>query len=286
LSRSPEDEASRRESFYIHGSAAEEQSRLSRLNELINGASLRELGLRGGERILDVGSGLGQFSRAMARAAGSKGCLVGIERDPAQIAEARGQAESAGEGTLVEWRLGDAAALPLASTEWGTFDLAHTRFLLEHVPDPLAVVRGMVRAVRPGGRIVLADDDHELLRLWPEAPPVTDAWTAYIETYRAAGNDPFIGRRLVALLHEAGARPRRNTYIFFGSASGHPDFEPLVGNLARILEGARDAIARTGLLDGTGVDRAVASFEAWGRRPDAALWYPIFWAEGTKPAAT
>ena len=36
--------------------------------------------------------------------------------------------------------------------------------------DPLAVVRQMVRAVKPGGRVVLADDDHDLLRLWPEPP--------------------------------------------------------------------------------------------------------------------
>lgn len=270
--------------FYIHGSQAEEQPRLSRLNALINSASLRELGLRGGEHILDVGSGLGQLSRGMARAAGPRGRVLGIERDAAQLAEAGSLAESAGEGSLVEWRSGDAAFLPLAPSEWGCFDLAHTRFLLEHVPDPLAVVRGMVRAVRHGGRIVLADDDHELLRLWPEAPAVMAAWNAYIEAYRAAGNDPLIGRRLVSLLHEAGARPTRNTYVFFGACFGHPDFEPLVGNLAHILEGARGAIVQGGHLDAPGVDRAVESFEAWGRRPDAALWYPIFWAEGTKLA--
>ena len=38
-----------------------------------------------------------------------------------------------------------------STDEWGTFDLVHARFLLEHVSDPLAVVRSMARAVRPGG---------------------------------------------------------------------------------------------------------------------------------------
>jgi 2-polyprenyl-3-methyl-5-hydroxy-6-metoxy-1,4-benzoquinol methylase len=47
----------------------------------------------------------------------------------------------------------------------GHFDVAHARFLLEHVPDPLVIVRTMVRAVRPGGRVILADDDYEGLRL-------------------------------------------------------------------------------------------------------------------------
>jgi|SRR5262245_4487210 len=271
--------------FYVHGSEAREQARLSRLNALINGASLREIALRGGERVLDVGSGLGQLTRAMARDVGPEGRVLGIERDPAQLAEARRQAQEAGEGALVEWRHGDATAFPLSPAEWGTFDIAHTRFLLEHVPDPLIVVRAMVRALRPGGRIVLADDDHDLLRLWPEPSHVMDAWRAYIETYRAAGNDPFVGRRLVSLIREAGALPRRNTFLFFGSCAGHPDFEPLVANLARILEGARDAIVKSGLMSGEDVDRAVGSFEAWGGRLDAALWYPICWAEGTSPAS-
>jgi SAM-dependent methyltransferase len=270
--------------FYIHGSDSKEQERLSRLNRLINDASLAELALSAGQRVLDVGSGLGQFTRDMARAVGGGSRRVlAIERDPAQMAEARRQAEAAGEGTLVEWRQGDATSLPLEGGEWGAFDLAHSRFLLEHVPDPGAVVRAMVRAVRPGGRIVLADDDHDLLRLHPEPPLVMDAWRAYFESYRAAGNDPFIGRRLVSLIHDAGGLPRRNTWVFFGSCSGHADFAPLVSNLARILEGARDAIARGGVLDATDVDRAVGSLEAWGLRPDAALWYGISWAEGVKP---
>ena len=52
---------------YLHGSEPEEQRRLSLLNDLLNEGSLRALDLRGDEKILDVGSGLGQLSRAMAR---------------------------------------------------------------------------------------------------------------------------------------------------------------------------------------------------------------------------
>jgi hypothetical protein len=55
---------------YIHGATPEQQRRLSRLNDLLNEASLRELGLSGGERILDVGSGLAQFWFAMCWAQG------------------------------------------------------------------------------------------------------------------------------------------------------------------------------------------------------------------------
>jgi len=169
-------------SQYIHGTTRQEQSRLSLLNDLLNSRSIEAIGLTGGERILDVGSGLGQLTRAMARAAGHT--VIGIERSVQQIAEARRQAALEGEESLAEFRQGDALHFPLKDVEWGTFDIAHTRFLLEHVPEPLEIVRTMVRAVRHGGRIILEDDDHDLLRLWPEPPRFAALWQSYMRKNR------------------------------------------------------------------------------------------------------
>jgi SAM-dependent methyltransferase len=269
---------------YIHGSAPDEQRRLSVLNGILNEACLRELGLRGGERILDIGSGLGQFTRALARAALPGGRVIGIEQSPAQLAEARKLAALDREGDLADFREGDALALPLRPEEWGTFDLAHTRFLLEHVSDPLAVVRLMVRAVRPGGRIALADDDHDMLRLWPEPPGFIDLWQAYIRTYERLQNDPLVGRRLISILHAAGAAPARNTWVFFGSCAGSPAFPAVVDNLISVLAGAREAIFLTVQSDEGWFDRAIAALTEWSRRPDAAVWYALSWAEGLRPA--
>jgi SAM-dependent methyltransferase len=271
-------------SNYIHGSDPSEQSRLARLNDLLNQASLRELNLKGGERILDVGSGLAQLTRSMARVTGGSGRTVGIERDPNQLAEARRLALAADEAELVVLRPGDAYNLPLRDGEWGTFDLAHARFLLEHVSDPLAVVKSMVAAVRPGGRVVLADDDHDLLRLWPDPPGFSELWRGYVRTYDRLGNDPFIGRRLIALLHAAGAAPARNHWVFFGGCAGSPEFPIVVENLAKILVSARGLILETSHMDNQAFDDAIGAFEQWGRRPDAACWFAMSWAEGIRPA--
>jgi SAM-dependent methyltransferase len=163
------------DSHYLHGTAPAEQARLARLNDLLNDRALADLALRPGERVLDVGSGLGQLSRGMARQVGP-GRVLGVERSPEQLAEARRLAAQAGEADAVEFRPGDALNLPLRADEWGTFDVAHARFVLEHVTDPLAVVRQIVRAVRPGGRVVLADDGHDTFRVWPEPPGFGRLW--------------------------------------------------------------------------------------------------------------
>ncbi|HEX4946101.1 MAG TPA: methyltransferase domain-containing protein [Blastocatellia bacterium] len=268
------------ESAYIHGTDPEEQARLSLLNDLLNFGSLRELKLQGGERILDVGCGLGQLSRAMARAAGVR--VVGIERSAEQIAEAERQAAAANEASLVEFRSGDAMHFPLRADEWGAFDVAHTRFLLEHLREPLPAVQAMVRAVRVGGRIVLEDDDHDLLRLWPEPPGFTALWQAYQRSYEHLGNDPIVGRRLVSLLVEAGAQPVRNTFIFFGSCAGEPHFSLYVENLIGVINGARATVTEAGLLNAASFDEAIAALHEWSRGVAATIWYAMSWAEGQR----
>ncbi len=270
-------------SRYIHGTDPGEQRRLSRLNEMLNDACLAELCLQGGENILDVGSGLGQFTRAMARAA--KRRVTGIERDAAQIAEALRQAGAAGEQDLIEFRQGNAIELPLSQREWGSFDVVHTRFLLEHVPDPAAIVNAMARAVRPGGRVVLTDDDHAIKRVWPEPAGFEALWRAYMQSYTALGNDPDIGKKLVGLLHSAGLKPVRNKWIWYGACAGEDSFADKLRNTIKIIAGAREVMLTNGLIRESEFESAIAELAAWGDRPDAAIWFAFSWAEGTNPAA-
>ena len=247
---------------YIHGSAPEEQRRLSRLNDLLNEASLRELGLRGGERILDVGSGLAQFTRAMARAAGPTGRVIGIERDrgparrgPAGRPPPRAKAQPgrpAGQATP--------SICHFEPAEWGTFDLVHARYLLEHVADPLAVVRTMARAARPGGRIVLADDDHDILRLWPEPPGLTLLWQAYIRSYDRLGQRPVSS---VAAWSRSCTKPVRSRLGTIGCSSAAVRATRHSRISSRIWPeswlGARDVILATAHLTEKTFDQAIAA---------------------------
>jgi hypothetical protein len=108
-------------------------------------------------------------------------------------------------------------------------------------------------------------------------------WQAYMRGYDRLGNDPIVGRRLVQLLAEAGAQPRRNTWIFFGSCAGHPDFDDFVTNISSILEGAMDLILTMGLTRDQ-VEDVLEALDRWRERPDAAIWFSIAWAEAIRPA--
>jgi glutathione S-transferase len=268
-------------SHYVHGTHPEEQHRLSLLNDLLNGLSLRELRLAPGERVLDVGSGLAQLTRAMGRAVGA-GRVLGVERSAEQLNEARRLSRDAGEENLCELRQGDARHLPLQEEEWGTFDVAHARFLLEHVPWPLEVVKEIVRAVRPGGRIVLMDDDHENLRLAPEPPGFARLYRALLGTYERHGNDPHVGRRLASLLEEAGATPVRCQLLPIATGALSAELALYVENLIGNFVGAREAMIGPGGLEARELEEGVEAIRAWGKRCDAVFWYALPWVEGVR----
>ncbi len=270
------------DSHYIHGASPAEQERLSLLNDLLNRACLKEMNLETEAHILDVGSGLGQFTRLMARSMPTSPVVLGIERSTEQLASAHQYAQEAQESQIVQFRQGDATNLPLEKEEWGSFDLVHARFVLEHVPDPSAVVSQMAAACRIGGRLVLADDDHDIFRLHPVCPGFNELWEAYIRSYDRLGNDPYVGRRLVQLLHDAGMQNIRNTFIFFGDCAGNDTFETFADNLIGVIVGAKEVIIKHQLLDKDYFESAITALHQWKKRPDAALWYAMNWAEGTK----
>ena len=270
-------------SAYIHGSSPEEQRRLSLMNDILNASCLKELNPQPKESVVDFGSGLGQFSRLIARAVGRNARVVGIERDPDQIAQANRLADEDGEAGRVEFRLGDAENLPLGAAEWGTFDLAHARFLLDHLADPAAAIAQMVQAVRPGGRVVVIDDDHGDFRPWPEPPGFPAIWQAYVQYFERRGNDPYVGRRLVSLLHAGGLTNIRNTGVFFGGSAGNDVFQAVADNLIAALLGAKAAILSAKLLDEAAFQAGIDGLQQWKADPSAALWYAACYAEGVRP---
>lgn len=265
---------------YIHGTDPVEQDRLSKLNALLNEECLERVRPDYGSRILDVGSGLGQFTRLLARSC--SGSALGIERSEEQLALARKLAEENEEETRVEFRKGEAENLPLGPDERGSFDLAHTRFVLEHVQEPLRVVHQMVEAVKPRGRIALLDDDHDLMRFYPDAPAVMRIWAAYIESYRGLGNEPLLGRRMPELLFKAGALPTRTDLINFGACKGEVTFDPLCDNWIGLINGARGTMLEHSLISQNELDAGLQEFAEWRQVPYANMVFAFVFAEGIR----
>jgi ubiquinone/menaquinone biosynthesis C-methylase UbiE len=271
--------------MYHHRDALdpEEHRRFAAMNDMLNPTSVGMLGLRGGERILDVGCGLGQLTRAMARSTGRSGMAIGIAHSEPWLREAKSLAEASGEGALVDLRWGDLTRLPLGENEWGTFDVVHARFVLGQVEHPDGVVAEMIRAARPGGRIVLEDDDHSLIRLWPEPEGYDALRRSYIRWCETQGFNPFIGRRLVELLQNASASPKRSASLSVSSCAGSPSFRPLLRIVVESFQSAGKSMMQSGAIGQDAFETGMRGLRSWNDHPAAALWYTTCWAEGRRP---
>lgn len=110
-------------------------------------------------RVLDVGAGHGHWTRTVARLVAPGAQVIGIEREPAWVDAAAGGPDVA-ERTLL-FRQGDAERLPFPDgTEADGFDVVTCQTVLIHMADPTAVVREMVRTLKPGGRLLLAEPNN------------------------------------------------------------------------------------------------------------------------------
>ena len=109
-----------------------------------------------GWRVVEVGSGSGVVARDVAALVGPRGHVTGIDRSRVVLAAARRRAREEQLDRRLDFRLGDAAALPLRT---GRFDCALAVTVLLHVARPQAMLRELVRVTRPGGVVALQDQD-------------------------------------------------------------------------------------------------------------------------------
>jgi ubiquinone/menaquinone biosynthesis C-methylase UbiE len=121
---------------------------------------LDEVGLAVGERVLDVACGTGIVARLAQQRVGRTGTVVGVDLSAPMIALARKVAPG------IDWREGDATALPLPDGE--RFDVVVCQQGLQFVPDKAAAADQMRRALAAGGRVAVStwrpDEQFPVLR--------------------------------------------------------------------------------------------------------------------------
>jgi SAM-dependent methyltransferase len=141
----------------------------------------REAGIESGQRVLDLGAGVGDVAMLAANIVGSTGKIVAIERDSRTINRARSRAAEAGLHNI-DFVQTDIEKYSADSS----FDALVGRYVLQFLSDPVTTLRSIVALVRPGGIVAFQEGS------W--APFL--ALSSHLPLWSAA----------VSLLHEAGCR--------------------------------------------------------------------------------
>lgn len=162
---------------------------------------LEQLSPQSGERILDLGCGTGHLTGEIA----SKGAVaIGIDSSPTMIVQAR-QSYS-----QLQFEVADARNLSFV----GEFDAVFSNAVLHWIPEPEAVVAGVWKSLKPGGR--------------------------FVAEFGGKGNVAAIIAALIRAIQTAG-------YSF--SPAGHAWYFPSIGEYATVLEGQGFEVTFAALFD-------------------------------------
>jgi SAM-dependent methyltransferase len=157
------------------------------------------LGLRAGERVLDMGCGAGRHAFEMYRRGADVIALDQNADELSTVSEwfaAMRDEGSVPAGAEADVKQGDALNLPFPD---GEFDRVVAAEVLEHIPDDEAAIAELARVLRPGGTIAVTV---------PRWLPEKICWALSDEYHEVEGGHVRIyrGDELVAKLERAGLR--------------------------------------------------------------------------------
>jgi len=257
---------------YIHGYTDEEAQRLIDQAEFLAPWVFDGVDLGGARTLLEVGMGVGAETRLL-RARWPELRVVGCDIAEAQLAHARRVLAADLAAGKVELMRASATALPLPAA---SADAGFVCWLLEHVPDPAAVMREVARVVRPGGRVFVTEVYNHSLTLEPTQPVLERYWSALNETQRRAGGHPNIGGRLGELAAAAGLELVSHRFVpVLGDARDPARRAAIMRYFLTLMKSAEPQLRAAGTFDVRELPSVWAAWERVLEAPDGLFCYTM-----------
>ncbi len=194
-----------KEQAYILGADAEELFRLGVQHqvwseEAQNGWRLANFSA--GQTILDLGCGPGYCTKELAFITGKEGKVIGIDKSEKYIKFLDGVATQY--ALNIETIHADFDSMQLQAA---SLDGMYCRWALAWIPNPQEILKKVVDALKPGGRMVLHEYyDWGLLQTEPKKNALAKAISMALKSFKDTDNEIDIGRHLSIMLPEIGMK--------------------------------------------------------------------------------
>jgi 4'-phosphopantetheinyl transferase len=188
--------------------------------------------IRPGSKIADFGCGTGVISTALAQSLESS-TVVGVDLDEKALDMARENGKGLPNLSFERYGFGE-EILPAAAP----FDVAFTRLVLLHLPDPVAAIAEMGRCLKPGGLLYLADCDDDFIDFSPKQDWQGELILLMKQAQALRGGTRTLGSRLLRMLSEGGFWPEGGQVHYYstetlGMERWREIFVPAMGNMAQ-----------------------------------------------------
>jgi ubiquinone/menaquinone biosynthesis C-methylase UbiE len=155
-------------------------------------------GLEKNMNVLDLACGPGIVSAALAEEVGD-GRVLGVDINESLLQEARKTAAEKQQDNL-RFRPDNIYQL---NPDGGPFDFVYARFLFQHLEKPQEALRSVLKVLKPGGILCIADCDDGWLSLYPEPASFAPFTQGAALGQSKRGGDRFVGRKLATYLGES-----------------------------------------------------------------------------------
>ena len=236
-----------------------------------------ELGLRSGQRLLDVGCGLGEAALTLADDLGDDGEVVGVDVSAEMVRVAQSQAGTA--SCRVRFTVGDACSLAEPAD---SFDAVRCERTLQWLADPMAAVAEVARVVRPGGRVSLIDTDWSTFAIDVGDDDLAAIVRNAMRTER--GRPSNIGRRLHDLVRDAGLVPVAKAEATHTWTAWNPDETPAPDGCFS-MESLADDLVATDQLAPAERDRFVSTIHQAAREDRFSMTLTMYGVVAAAPTA-
>lgn len=181
---------------YIHGFSPEEQERLKEQNSVLAKYIYERCPFGRHKRILEVGCGVGaQMDYVYNHYAPDYLCGIDISAEQIETARHTLQHLDQNKVELVNADVSDYNPDEL-------FDHLLYIWVLEHVQDPLKVLRDSLHHLEPGGSVFITEVNHESLRINGASEQFYQLWSASLDYQSKLGGDATIGQRMPQILSD------------------------------------------------------------------------------------
>jgi len=227
-------------------------------------ALLDRAGLAPGMRCIDLGCGGGEVTFEIARLVAPGGSATGVDMDGVKLDLAHQAAARRGLGN-VEFRR-------LNLDDWdepGAYDAVYCRFVLQHLSQPVGLLRRMWAGVRPGGVLIVEDADFDGWCCHPANEGFDFFLRAYRQVIQRRGGDDAMGRKLYGCLLAAGIPDPRVAVVQPVSTEGEEKTLPW-----STLEATAEAIVSEQVASADEVTAALRSLQQFTADPRTLISGP------------
>jgi len=162
----------------------------------------RAANFKAGQTLLDLGCGPGYCTKELAFLVGEKGSVIGVDKSKNYIEFLKTVASKY--NLNVDPIHADFNTMQL---EAESLDGMYCRWALAWVPNPKKVLKKVVAALKPGGKMVIQEYyDWSVLQTEPRIEPLAKGIAMALKSFKDSDNEIDIGRQLPTILPEIGMR--------------------------------------------------------------------------------